>query len=180
MQNSLDGINQLNKNRTNASALYGLTKYSDLSIQDFYKYLVPNFRNYQGKIKNKIPKVNKGYSDRLQIPKKVDWREKKVVTRVQNQGTCGACWAFAAIEITESMNAIKTGKLESYSIQEMIDCAENNDGCDGGDLYLLLDWLKTENVSIVTETEYPTKLVDGDCKRTGSPGIQVKDFQCGK
>lgn len=176
----MDGIIQLNKNRTSASALYGLTKYSDLSTQDFFKYLIPNFSNYQGKIRNKIPKVNRTDSKRLGIPKKVDWRQKKVVTRVQNQGTCGACWAFAAIEITESMNAIKTGKLESYSVQEMIDCAENNDGCSGGDLYLLFDWLKAENISIVTENEYPTKLVDGSCKRTTSGGINVKDFQCGK
>lgn len=78
------------------------------------------------------------------------------------------------------MNAIKTGKLDTYSVQEMIDCAKNNDGCSGGDLILLFQWLKTENITIVTEEEYPTRLIDGTCKQTTSSGIIIKNYQCGK
>lgn len=142
--------------------------------------MVSNFSTYLQKSKNKIPKVFDKSGKKLKIPLKVDWREKNVVTEIQNQGTCGACWAFAAIGITESMQAIKTGWLRKLSVQEMIDCARNNDGCDGGDIFLLLDWLKTENVTIADELEYPNQFVNSKCKRTPTQGIKIKDFECGK
>lgn len=114
------------------------------------------------------------------MPLKIDWREKNIVTKVNDQGSCGACWAFAVIEIMESMLALKTDKLTRLSVQEMIDCAKNNDGCNGGDIFLLLDWLKTENVTVVTEDEYLNKLINGRCKTVSSKGIQIEDFECGR
>lgn len=161
--------------------MYGLTKYSDISIQDFLNnHLFPILSNYRKTFENKIPNLNETYLKGFNVPKKVDWREKNAVTKVRTQGNCGACWAIAGVEIIESMNAIKTGKLDTYSVQEMIDCGKNNDGCSGGDLFLLFQWLKTENVTIVTEEEYPTMLIDSPCKQTTSSGIIIKNYQCGK
>lgn len=37
------------------------------------------------------------------VPKKVDWRDKHVVSKVKFQGGCGACWAFAVTQTIESM-----------------------------------------------------------------------------
>lgn len=134
---------------------------------------------YQQRRKSKILSVSQNAA-KLNIPLKVDWRKKNVITDVEDQGTCGACWAFAAIEIAESMYGIKTGKLKNFSVQEMIDCDKSNDGCQGGDVFLLLDWLKTENITIATEEEYPTKLTEGECKMTSSEGLRIASFDCGK
>jgi len=42
-----------------------------------------------------------------------------VVTPVRNQKNCGACWAISVIELIESVYAIKTGSLQTFSVQEV-------------------------------------------------------------
>lgn len=75
---------------------------------------------------------------------------------VQLQGKCGACYAYSVIEMIEANLAIHKNVTKSLSVQQMIDCAANgNNGCDGGDLCLLLEWLVQDKVSIQTEKEYP-------------------------
>lgn len=46
-------------------------------------------------------------------------RDKGVVTSVRNQKNCGACWAVSAVEVIESVYAIKTGVLQTLSVQEV-------------------------------------------------------------
>jgi len=48
-----------------------------------------------------------------------------VVTSVRNQKNCGACWAISVIELIESIYAIKTGSLQTFSVQEV----GNLNGC---------------------------------------------------
>jgi len=42
-----------------------------------------------------------------------------VVTAVRNQKNCGACWAVSVVEVIESVYAIKTGSLQTFSVQEV-------------------------------------------------------------
>jgi cathepsin L len=66
------------------------------------------------------------------LPTAVDWRlHGGVVTPVKNQGGCGSCWAFAATAALESHIAIRTGKLFSLSMQELVSCAPNPKDCGG-------------------------------------------------
>ena len=52
----------------------------------------------------------------------VDWRAEGAVSPVRNQANCGGCWAFAAAGAVEGISAIRTGKLKTASVQEVIDC----------------------------------------------------------
>lgn len=111
-----------NLRSTNESARYGLTKYSDLSEDEFLSL----------KLFSDLPTRSEKHhscnyhhnhskrSKRAAVPEKFDWREKGVVTPVKSQGTCGACWAFSSVECAESKFAIKNGTLKVFSVQEVI------------------------------------------------------------
>ena len=42
-----------------------------------------------------------------------------MLTEVQSQKTCGACWAFSIAETIEAMYAIRKGILHKISVQEV-------------------------------------------------------------
>ena len=78
-----------------------------------------------------------------------------MVTDVKDQGSCGSCYAFSAVEVIESMWLI-SGKSETLmSPQQIVDCtvAYHNDGCNGGWYFYAYDYLKTHK--LMTEASYP-------------------------
>lgn len=74
---------------------------------------------------------------------------------VKLQGKCGSCYAHSVIEMIEANLAIHKNLTKALSVQQMIDCSEGNDGCDGGDVCILLDWLVKSQIKIHTERDYP-------------------------
>ncbi|XP_012284997.1 cathepsin O isoform X2 [Orussus abietinus] len=191
---SLRHIERMNSERISKdSALYGPTEFSDLSEEEFLQLtLQPDLsarserhhnRYHTRENTRRLGADVKRLKRAAGIPLKFDWRDKKVITPVRNQGTCGACWAFSTVEVAESMFAIKNGSLQQLSVQEMIDCAKNsNFGCEGGDICSLLTWLMGSKISIVPESNYPLTWKTDACKlgKTASktPGLRVSDFTC--
>lgn len=108
-----------------------------------------------------------------------------MVSEVRNQGLCGACWAHSVIGTVESMIAIeRNSSTIELSIQQMIDCAANNNGCLGGDTCNLLEWLVQEKVNIRTTDAYPLNNVDTQCKmgevNDMPQTVQVNNFTCNR
>jgi cathepsin L len=100
----------------------------------------------------------------MDLPDTVDWRDKGYVTPVKNQGGCGSCWAFSSTGALEGQIKRKTGKLISFSEQNLVDCTVSygNEGCGGGWMdvsYLYIDL----NDGLDTESAYPYKGKDGNC-----------------
>lgn len=62
----------------------------------------------------------------------VDWRDWGLINPVRAQGSCGSCYAFAAVTALETTYAIKYGALNEYSEQQLVDCQMTAFGCAGG------------------------------------------------
>jgi C1A family cysteine protease len=59
-----------------------------------------------------------------------------VVRPVQNQGSCGSCWAFAGVAALEGQISVLANRHDKISEQEIIDCVRSWSGellgCNGG------------------------------------------------
>lgn len=85
-------------------------------------------------------------------PPSWDWRNyngANWLSPVRNQSSCGSCWAFAAIGITEAHYNIISGNPDlnlDLSEQELVSCSGAGD-CGGGSSISALDYIKNTGVS---------------------------------
>jgi len=115
----------------NPTATFGMTKFSDLTAEEFAKYyLMPSslFDNYVA------PPVKTDFSQTIGAPDKTtwDWFTQGACTPVYNQGQCGSCWAFSATETIESYFKLQGGTLTKCSMEQVVDCDTTDHGCEGG------------------------------------------------
>ncbi|GFS28316.1 cathepsin L [Nephila pilipes] len=138
----------------------GINEYSDLAHDEFVRIFngYKSEANFKSNASSWVPFFN------VQIPDKVDWRDKGLVTPVKNQQQCGSCWAFSTTGSLEGQHMKKTGDLVSLSEQNLVDCSgpEGNQGCGGGWMDQGFDYIK-ENKGIDTEASYPYTAQDGTC-----------------
>ena len=150
-----------------------MNKFAALTHAEYLSLLghKPNGQN-----RNAIKKVSKVKADTS-----VDWRNKKVVNDIKDQGSCGSCWAFGTVQACESAYAIATGKLYSCSEQNLVDCVTKCSGCNGGLESYALDYIiQKQNGYLMSEDDYPYKAYEGTCKFDSSKGlIQIKSYEHG-
>lgn len=101
-------------------------------------------------------------------PPSWDWRNydgENWLSPVRNQSSCGSCWAFAAIGITEAHHNIISGNPDlnlDLSEQELVSCAGAGD-CSGGYSTLALDYIKNTGVS--DEACFPYTASNSACNK---------------
>lgn len=145
----------------------GLNEYSDMSHDEFQQSMtgLESEKNCQNSSLVYQPPANP------KIPDNVDWRDHGYVTEVQNQGACGACWAFCSIGSLEGQHKRKTGKLVKLSEQNLIDCSkpEGNKGCKGGQMCRALEYA-AHTPGVATAESYPFvgTSTNGVCKYSNS------------
>ena len=95
----------------------------------------------------------------------INWRTLGKVSPVKNQGGCGSCWAFAAVLVEESKNAIKDGISPPVTLseQQCVDCCYNRNGCSGG--WMMNCWFESKTYGLRRACDYPYTGVYGSCKR---------------
>jgi len=150
----------------------GLNSFSDLSQEEFEQFAKGGYIPHE----NHLPIQRRGLlrfgrttscsgfkSTSQSLPDTIDWRQRNAVTEVKDQGQCGSCWSFSATGSMEGAWAIKTGKLVSFSEQQLIDCSivYGNSGCQGG----LMDngFEYAIDKGACTESDLPYKASGGLC-----------------
>jgi len=93
-----------------------------------------------------------------------DWRVNGGTTPAKNQGSCGSCWAFAAVGQLEGHLRIYDGRIEDLSEQQIIDCNTWGAGCNGG--WVGAAYEIFQNPGAVRESCIPYQAADGfPCKQ---------------
>ena len=134
----------------NSSYRTGITKFSDMTHQEFAKiYLnlnydamaIANFNPHIVQLKNAAPDA-------------WDWRDKGYVAHVKDQGACGSCWAFSTMANLEGQYYKNKGNMVTLSEQMLVDCDTIDSACNGGLMEYAFTWLK-QNGGIMTDADYP-------------------------
>ncbi|CAB80354.1 cysteine proteinase [Arabidopsis thaliana] len=164
-KDNLRFIDLHNEDNKNATYKLGLTKFTDLT-NDEYRKLYLGARTEPARRIAKAKNVNQKYSAAVngkEVPETVDWRQKGAVNPIKDQGTCGSCWAFSTTAAVEGINKIVTGELISLSEQELVDCDKSyNQGCNGGLMDYAFQFIM-KNGGLNTEKDYPYRGFGGKC-----------------
>ncbi|CAG9857753.1 unnamed protein product [Phyllotreta striolata] len=153
------------------SYLMGVNKFSDLTPEEFSKFLGLNscenlLGNSLGENRSIRFEEHISSTDRT-LPDRIDWRQKEAVLRVKTQ-VDKTCWAFAATGAFEGQNAIIHGKKIPLSEQELIDncLSYGSSRRNGGDLihayqYVFHYGIQSEESYINKQQEEPVLHIEG-------------------
>lgn len=162
------------RNQEDEDAVHGVTQFSDMTQGEF-KFTMLMARPNDNK--------NVVIDDVAPLPEGVhalkDWTG-KYTTPIKDQGRCGSCWAFSAVEQIES-DAMRTlGKSYELSTQQVISCDRYDGGCNGGNTETAYRYL--ESAGSVLASAYPdTSHVAGSTgtcssSKASRPVISVKGY----
>lgn len=169
---NLDVIDSHNAKKR--SYTLGINKFADLTSEEFKNIYLHTVIHSNSNIEKG---VDRNESFNKSVPNDVDWSTSGAVTRIKDQGYCGACWAFSAIGAIESANIIKHNRNITFSEQELIDCSRSygNNGCGGGGVTSSFLYIKDKG--ICNDTNYPYSGMESICSNFRSPVLNLDTFK---
>jgi cathepsin F/cysteine peptidase B len=164
---------QAEDRRHGGTSTHGVTRFSDMTRNEF-RALLGSSKNTKNAA-NKAPKPDTVMSVGL-----VDWTG-KYTTAVKDQGQCGSCWAFSAVEQIESDAMRQLGVNYELTEEQIVNCAGTGHGCGGGWTEQAYMYVKREG-GLETEENYPyvsgsRSGQGGSCSATSAKEVvTVTDF----
>lgn len=110
-----------------------------------------------------------------------DLRKFGAVTDSKQQGSCGSCWAFAAISSIESSHLLVNRKEVDLSEQQILNCIRIKDnpewgGCQGGNTYLAFKFLKDAGFELNQEYQQAYQAAQNDCFVQKGENIKIVNW----
>jgi C1A family cysteine protease len=150
-------------NAENAAYKLEINEFADMSSEEFGKTHLGYQRRGLGAV---VPSLGVHTYSGAELPASVDWVAAGSVTAPKNQGQCGSCWSFSTTGAIEGAWKAASGKLESLSEQQLIDCAGSygNNGCGGGLMDNAFKYLEQAGLCSEASDPYQGKLATcGSC-----------------
>jgi len=151
-------------NKKGLSWTMGVNQFADMTALEFTAYVKRGSGG--GYINIKKPEEERNVK---QLPTatctEIDWTAQNKITPVKNQGQCGSCWSFSTTGAVEGRAAIATGQLKILSEQELVDCDDVDQACNGGLMDNGFEYV-IQNNGLCQENDY--SYTSGDTKRKGS------------
>jgi cathepsin L len=82
-----------------------------------------------------------------------DWRSHRPITPAKSQGQCGACWAFAAVSLTEAFHSVFYKSAVDISEQDILNCTASG-GCGGTILWAALETMEHQGAALESSVGY--------------------------
>jgi len=167
------------KNMATADARNEIEKFATFGADEWSDWTEEEFSALMGYVPEEVsipeaPKMNV-----TDVPPSKDWTG-TATTPVKNQGSCGSCWAFSAVEQIESDYILQQGKKVVLAPQELVDCkgdGSRRNGCNGGDpsaAYRVVEQLG----GIEGESDYRYTARNGNCRFSQSKEkVKVTSYQ---
>jgi C1A family cysteine protease len=174
-------VGEANSNKAGTN-VHGVTKFADWSQEEFQTSAICaskrrrlSFRKREAFIKGKYEPTGAVEGDTTDDDDDfVNWAG-VYTTAVKDQGVCGSCWAFSAVEQIES-NSIMDGYLttsDELSVQQVVSCDTTDYGCDGGDVDTALEYVYDAG-GLELADEYP--YTSGDLGVQGTCNVDTGFF----
>lgn len=120
--------------------------FAGTTLKDAQQHLGTKIRPLQLPLKE-TAKAWPGFGLPLAFDARVHWPQCKSIGSIRNQGRCGSCWAFAAVEAFADRLCIGGGSMTfSGSAEYMVDCDQQQAGCSGGFLDDAWRFLKSSGI----------------------------------
>ena len=126
-------------------------------------------------VPNPFPKKSFGaLADFVTVPQSFDSRTQwsGCIHPIRNQERCGSCWAFSASEVLSDRFCISENVNEVLSPQWLVSCDTSNDGCNGGNLPLVWQYMESNGIPKDSCDPY---ISGGGQSHTGSCTDQCQD-----
>lgn len=165
---TIDARNEMER-KAGGSAIHGITKFADLSQEEFAKKFLTADISMKSKTVEygEVPPYTGTQSS-------VDWSG-VLTTPVKDQGYCGSCWAFSATEQIESDSMRTLGTNYILSPEQITQCDKTSYGCSGGWTEHAYNYVKSTG-GLETNSDYPYTSYQGV---TGSCHSQSSLYKIG-
>jgi len=108
----------------------------------------------------------------------MDWRSRLNSSSkfVRDQGSCGSCWAVAAVGALEMHAEALHGDTEPLSFEELVDCVPNpkkcggEGGCKGATAELAFEYVREHGLSAASDYKGYMSGGDGSCRASSQAG----------